>query len=145
MLGWKNYPVETIFNKVPNFKEASDPSNIIWENRHIQKREFRYNLLRAFFMILAVLAVFFSSMAYLKSHSMKLTMKYSKVNCDSIESIYSKQKKGSSMQQDAFTEWKLQNREDQREIPAMGYLQCFCEVRMKEGDSPDQLYFASEA
>ena len=86
-VGWKSYPVETIFNKVPNFIEASDPSNIIWENRHIQKKEFRFNLLRAFFMIWAVLGVFFSGMAYLKSHSMKLTMKYTKVNCDSIESI----------------------------------------------------------
>ena len=88
ILGWQKYPVETIFNKVPNFKEASDPSNIIWENRHIQKKEFRYNLLRAFFMIVGVLAIFFSGMAFLKSHSMRLTIKYSKVNCDAKEDFY---------------------------------------------------------
>jgi len=27
---------ETLFNKVPKFKQATEPTNIIWENRHIK-------------------------------------------------------------------------------------------------------------
>jgi hypothetical protein len=35
------FPQETLFNRIPKFKAASDPSDIIWENRCIQKHVFR--------------------------------------------------------------------------------------------------------
>lgn len=74
---------------------------------------------------------------------MKLVMKYSKVNCEAIESLYINHQSGSTLGQDAFTEWKLQNRYDEREAPALGYLQCFCEEKMKENDPADKIYFSS--
>lgn len=30
--------LETIFNRVPKFIQACDPSNVIWENRHVKEK-----------------------------------------------------------------------------------------------------------
>jgi Na+/H+ antiporter NhaD/arsenite permease-like protein len=49
-------PQETIFNKIPIFKPASDPTNIIWENRHIKGFEFLKRLWLSRLVIALILA-----------------------------------------------------------------------------------------
>lgn len=133
-------PQETIFNKIPKFKEASDPSNIIWENRYVQKSEFRKNVIKAAVIIGAVLAVFFTGMAYFKAFSMKQMMKYQSVDCNAIMDTYKVHPEDTSLKQDAFAEFNLAHDEasqDRQEAPTLGYLQCFCDKSLDEGDTFD--------
>jgi len=63
------------------FQEASEPSDIIWENRHVEKSvRFKRRLLVKF-IITIMLAISFSIIYYCASKSTTLKAKYPKVNC----------------------------------------------------------------
>lgn len=56
-------PVDTIFNRIPEFKAAPEPTNIIWENRHIsglnyQGRIFGASVVSIFMLILAFFVIY---------------------------------------------------------------------------------------
>lgn len=57
-------PVHTICNKIPEFKQAPEPTNIIWENRHIKgwnyyARTQAIGLVSIFMLTLAFYAIFY--------------------------------------------------------------------------------------
>lgn len=79
---------ETIFNQIPHFTEAPDPTNIIWENRYVKGWEFTYRMLRAVAIISVVLICSCLFILFLKSASLKMVMKYPSVDCPSLFKIF---------------------------------------------------------
>ena len=82
------YKQETIFNKIPDFKKATDPTNIIWENRHVKGWVFQLRLYRSFVVIAITLAISMLSIYLLKKETMRMTMKYPAVDCSSVYKVY---------------------------------------------------------
>ena len=80
--------VETIFNELPTFKDATNPSNIIWENRHVKGLKFIRKLTCASIIIFIFLAASFFMMVALKKSSMEFTMKYQHVECNELYNVY---------------------------------------------------------
>jgi len=66
----------TIFNEIPYFRPAPDPTNIIWENRHISKNSFLRNLILGTVLLLAILLCMFYLIYQLKKTTFANTMKY---------------------------------------------------------------------
>lgn len=57
---------DTIFNKVPTFNRAPEPTNIIWENRYIkQKQKFR-NYMKGMIKIFLLILLTFTGLVLLK-------------------------------------------------------------------------------
>jgi len=63
------------------FQEASEPSDIIWENRHVEKSVRTKRRLLVKFVITIMLAISFSIIYYCASKSTNLKTKYPKVDC----------------------------------------------------------------
>ena len=59
-------PLETIFNRIPQFLQACDPSNVIWENRHVKAKQFQRNFIKSLGIMGVVLAFFFFAILFFK-------------------------------------------------------------------------------
>ena len=68
--------------------EATEPTNIIWENRHYTTADYVKRSMIVIFIIGNLLLVSFSVMFYLKSLALDKTIKYPTVNCDDITKVY---------------------------------------------------------
>lgn len=51
---------ETLFNQEPHFIDSTQPTNIIWENRHIKGINYGTRLFGAFLVIMFMLTITFS-------------------------------------------------------------------------------------
>ena len=50
---------ETLFNSEPKFKDSTNPTNIIWENRHIKGVNYGARVCSAFAIIMLMLTITF--------------------------------------------------------------------------------------
>lgn len=82
------YGQETILNKVPKFVTASDPTNIIWENRQIKGFTFCCRMSTAIVIISVLLICSCLFMLFLKNASLKMVMKYPSVDCQALFQIF---------------------------------------------------------
>ena len=57
---------DTIFNKVPDFKRAPEPSNIIWENKYIKEKQKFKNYMSGMFKIVLLILVTFTGIVLIK-------------------------------------------------------------------------------
>lgn len=81
-------PQETIFNEVPKFRVATNPTNIIWENRHIKgKTKMKRNncgvcviFIFLFFSFFIIWAFQQMQLVYIRAHG--------DIDCDAIKQIY---------------------------------------------------------
>jgi hypothetical protein len=70
------------------FVEATEPTNIIWENRHYTPREYFVRSMVAVGAILFLLALSFAGIFSCKLFALEKTMKYPIVDCDDVKEIY---------------------------------------------------------
>lgn len=61
----------TIFNEVPYFKAATEPTNIIWENRHIKGLSLGVRVTAAVLVSVFMLLISFGMIIYFKQTAIK--------------------------------------------------------------------------
>lgn len=114
-----------ILGERPKLKSASEPTDIIWENREITPLSRFLRLTFVTFIALILLALSFSVIIRLKQRAIAANQKYVKQECQEIEDIY-----GDSLIQDyAVDEWyqfyKPTNNFSKDKIQSV--LDCFCQ------------------
>ena len=145
-----------IYNKVPQrqflkqeikLEEASEPTDIIWENRHWN--ETQRNIKRAIVYTIIVIALTISGICifFMTKTSLSLKFKYPKVQCSVFDIQYGVLANGtaseySSWASDSVKEWNANIREegDTRKVHFGGVMQCFCANQKKYGTSKDHAY-----
>lgn len=78
----------SILNKKPKFLPATEPTNIIWENRHIKGINFAARVVGAFLIAVFMLAVSFYIIILFKRSEMVFKDKFGSVNCGAIFKNY---------------------------------------------------------
>lgn len=108
-----------------DFKKPTEPSDIIWENRHTPKTRWAYRAVIASIILGLILAVSFVVIYVLQTWSS--TSKYGNINCENIYKIYPNQE---SLKKYAIKEWISWKTENFDTI-LDGSLKCFCEKEKK--------------
>lgn len=112
-------------------KDASEPTDIIWENRHFTDEEREENKFKIVWIILAMLLISTFIIFALKAIGMSITSKYPMVDCG----LQQKQVGDDIFQSMAYKEYELYY-EDDEEVKMTGALPCFCQQQMeKTGES----------
>ncbi len=108
------------------FKEATEPTNIIWENLHIGLREKVLRRLYFVIVIILTLSATFCIIFYVEGLSAKINEKYTQVDCDQINQIY----KQDQLLSHSINYWIDYYKEDHTKIKKVsGVLNCFCSAQ----------------
>jgi hypothetical protein len=127
---------ETIFNEVPVFKQAQDPTNIIWENRHIKGKEFYKRLAVSIAIILFALFISALFNSSLTKENMELSQLYKPVNCEAVFETY-----GTSFSDKIkYAYFEKLIRDIDENAPVIGSLQCFCISEATNGVDSSKVY-----
>lgn len=86
------------------FKNASEPTDIIWENRHFTRTDYFKRQAFAFCVIFILLIGSFIVVYITANFSSKVANTYPQVDCDAIESDY-----GASLENYAYYDWQYIN------------------------------------
>jgi len=105
--------------------EATEPTNIIWENRHWTTKDYVYRTFIAFSFICFLLCVSFAIIFYSKIYAIVIDSKYPDVDCDYITEVYG----SSDLEKWAYLEYVAYYNatEGEESLPFSGTLQCFCD------------------
>lgn len=71
-----------ILGRKVEFLQATEPTNIIWENRHIKGINYMSRVVVAFIVILFMLSLTFSFILYAKKFAIDNEKLFSKIDCD---------------------------------------------------------------
>lgn len=132
--------MRTLMDEYIEIQPASEPSDIIWENRNFTPEQRNIKRIIIAIIICLSLAVSFSIIFTCSKASLAKKEKYPKVNCHEIANNY-----GSRLdlwQKDAVIEYK-QNAEAENlneETHFSGAMQCFCQEEKTRGEKKNQLY-----
>lgn len=118
---------QTIFNKVPMFTPATEPTNIIWENRHIKGFNLGARVTGAVLISLFMLILSFGLIIYFKQTAIHYGDKYPNVQCKDLTEQFSK----ANIDKYAGLEYQDQI-ETNGTAPMVGALKCHCEAEIKE-------------
>lgn len=120
----------TLLGEKLSIEEASEPTDIIWENRHYTAFD---RFIRTSIVVIIVTVLLSGSFVIIFQCSLASTkplLKYPSINCqDVIES------QGRFFGEHAFAEWDRNFDEDGSELEHvvyMGVLKCFCDIEMKK-------------
>ena len=80
-----------MLGKTLQFDEASEPTDIIWENRHFTRFDYIKRQAFAFVVIAILLFGSFIVVFIVAQYSSKIANRYPQVDCDIIESNYGDQ------------------------------------------------------
>lgn len=115
-------------------QEASEPTDIIWENRSFTPKT--RNIKRIFVYLTIMVMLSFSGYVIfnLTKKSLALKQKYPKINCDNIAETY--EGENDKWLNDAYLELQanLDLAEQDKETHYQGVMQCFC-LEQKETDN----------
>ncbi|CDW71360.1 UNKNOWN [Stylonychia lemnae] len=121
--------IRTLLGQELNFKYASEPTDIIWENRHFTRWD---RIKRTFIVVSCVLLLLSISFIIIFACSKianKAILKYPAVDCDDVAKI-----QGNSFAANAFAEWdrNFDKEDKEKEEPIyMSTVKCFCEFQQK--------------
>jgi len=119
-------------------KEASEPSDIIWENRSFTKRQRSWKRIAGYCIIGLALLISFQIMFYGTKWQVSVYNKFPPITeCQK----YHDQFQG-ELEHFAITDYKL-NIERERKwetVKYSGHLQCYCELQAEAGVPPDYEY-----
>lgn len=101
-----------------NIQEATEPTDIIWENRHFTDEQKKRNLYRVIIWATIYLAGSLAIITALKGGSMYVTAKYPKANCPVIEQQF-------DAKLEEYAHYDYEGFYDEN-APMTGVLQCFC-------------------
>ena len=106
------------------FVESTEPTNIIWENRHFTAQEYAKRTLVACTIIFFLLCISFAAIFICKSIAITRAAKYPTVDCDDVTKLY----KDANMTNYAYREYIAFYEPDtgMEPTPFSGSLQCYC-------------------
>lgn len=110
----------------PIFLPSTEPTNIIWENRHIKGINYGARVTAALLITFFMLIISFSVIIAFKQTSIKYNMKFPNVDCEEI--IYADDRARNLHRAGLeFLDWEATN----GAAPLNGALQCFCDTESK--------------
>lgn len=116
----KNNTQQQLLGQTIQFEEASEPTDIIWENRHFTKCDYIKRQSIAFVIIAILLFGSFIVVFIVASYSSTIANRYPPtVDCTAIDSDY-----GDQLSQYAFDDYKFTEANPDKK--SSGTLQCFC-------------------
>ena len=117
-----------LINQKFEFKETSEPTDIIWENRHFTNRDYIFRQLFAFVIIGILLFGSFLVIYIISAYSANLAQVFPPTDCTGIELAY-----GETLKEYAVMDYNyIASTENE---PSSGCLQCFCQQQYKQ--NPD--------
>jgi len=122
----------TLFNEPPHFISATEPTNIIWENRHIKGINFGARVFGASLISIFMLAVAFVGIFLFKRQALLVKQRLPDVNCESFLEEYGDENLIKYASYEYFN-----NIANDYKAPAVGALQCFCEKESKSFKATD--------
>ena len=78
----------TVLGEKMVFSDASEPTDIIWENRHFTTADYFKRQLIAFSLVALVLAVSFFTIFKISSYSAKVGAVFPPVDCEGVADMY---------------------------------------------------------
>jgi len=84
----EDFEHEMILNSDPYFTAATEPTNIIWENRHIKGINFASRVVGAMLISAFMLGLSFFLIIYFKRTEIEFKNKFPNINCDAIFEVY---------------------------------------------------------
>jgi hypothetical protein len=131
-------PQMLLLGKQLEIQEASEPTDIIWENRHISPGTRRCKMMLVFLMIFLLLCVSAGIIYFCTNTSNKLKYKYPAADCFQLEKEYIDDKKVNEKRwiDDAMKEYYVNKHYEENDKPThfQGIMQCFCDHRKKQKD-----------
>ena len=70
------------------FQDASEPTDIIWENRHFTAADYVKRQAIAFLVVCVVLAISFFTIFKISTYSAKVASVFPPVDCEGISELY---------------------------------------------------------
>ena len=107
------------------FKRASEPTDIIWENRHFTEEDYFYRRLKAYTLIGVLLLASFAVMYSTAHTAAEIGKTFPPRDCDSVKATYGGQLQDFALQDFDFVE-------DYPGVPTSGALQCFCKDELEQ-------------
>ena len=124
----RNNLQQELLGKTPRFIDASEPTDIIWENRHFENWDYFKRQAFAFVIIGLLLFVSFIIVYLVAAFSSKIANTYPPVNCETLDKDY-----GDQLQAYAVDDYDFIQENPGKK--SSGTLQCFCrKVCEDEGD-----------
>lgn len=126
--------LKTLLGEELNIEAASEPTDIIWENRHFTQWDRVKRASIVIGVICVMLCISAVSIYYLTAYSTSLYYQYPIVACDGFYASFGNGAGTEEMGQDgtllekyAFQEWYNNYGLDMDSTNYIGYLQCFCD------------------
>lgn len=116
---------KTILHRTPVFTAATEPTNIIWENRHIKGIHYGARIVSALLICTLMLLFSFVILYLCKKESIRLSAKQPIVNCESFTTLYVTGEQ--TLQAYAGFEY-FDQEQSGGTAPTIGALKCFCEA-----------------
>lgn len=107
------------------FKAASEPTDIIWENRHYTADDYKLREVKAWSIIGTLLLISFAIIYRVARTSTEIAREFPSFNCDSINEIY-----GDQIQRYAIQDHNFVN--EYSGLPSSGALKCFCDAEIEK-------------
>jgi hypothetical protein len=103
------------------FIEATEPTNIIWENRHLTAQIRFKRTIHAVLLIMLLVLASFGVIYYCKVTALQIAQKYPSVDCAAVTTSY-----GSELKKYAFQEYQRYYITEPGQYFFTGPLQCYC-------------------
>jgi len=118
-----------MFGEKARFKEAPEPSNIIWENLETTGKTMRSRKCLVDMIIITFVCITFVTFVALKATSGKTKMQYPiSVDCDEIENqiLNSPNTVDGEMDMDLYKEFAEKDKDYAKQFLSSGMYQCYC-------------------
>ena len=125
ILALKNRSNKIVLGKVLKFKDASEPTDIIWENRHFTKANYFKRQAIAYIIMAFLLFGSFLLVYRVALFSSKIANTYPQIDCDTVIKDY-----GNTIETYAYEDWKYIDSNPGKR--SSGTLQCFCQQQEDE-------------
>jgi hypothetical protein len=121
-------------------KGASEPTDIIWENRHFTSFQRFLRTIVVSLILLCVLACSFLLIYTAQKTSLAMKQKYPKLNCKEVGDEYNNRR--AAWMRDAVNEYIINNAIEEKGEVALytGPMQCFCDAERKLKHKKNELY-----
>jgi hypothetical protein len=127
---------QTILGEKPSIQGASEPTDIIWENRHFTSNQ-RNSRSCAVVLIMIVLLFISGAIIFLFSKTASAAIqKYPIVDC---KQVYSDYNIASSFKKSALDEWNLNTKLEAKGVKTeyVGVMQCWCKKQKSSSITVD--------
>jgi len=139
-LKYDHEPQRKFCNQELELQEASEPTDIIWENRHFKPYQRSIKRLIVYFVIISMLCGSAAIIYRFTMISLGAKLKYPKVDCGAFTEEY--EGRHAQFQDDAISEFRvnLAYTKAKKQTHFTGVMQCFCADEKAEGVLSDKNY-----